>query len=74
LGLSLNKIEKINPLTELKQLEKAHLGGNQISDTSPIKQLSNLKSVDLRDNKPPLSVGEAQGLKEALPNTQIIYR
>ena len=61
-----------NEIGSLKQLEKLDLSSNYYLNTLPegLKELTNLKELNLRDNK--LNKGEVEKAREWLPNCTIL--
>ncbi len=60
---NIKKIEEIEGLDELIQLETLHLSKNQISEISGLERLKNLKGLHLEENK----ITEIKGLESLLP-------
>ncbi len=63
-------------LAKIKEAEESgatelDLGGNEISDLSPLKGLTNLKELDLEDN--PIPEDRKAMLKKALPDCKISF-
>ena len=53
------------------QIIKLRLGGNQITDLTPLKGLTNLKTLWLKDH--PISDDQKEMLKKALSNCNVIF-
>ncbi len=64
-------IADLSPLTGLTNLKALMLSGNNISDPTPLTGLTNLKDLMLSG----INISDSQKamLKEALPNTEIIW-
>ena len=71
LRLANNRITDVTPLMYLQSLEVLDLSGNDIGSVSAIRQLSSLKWIKLSGN--PLSDEELEGLREALPECEIVF-
>jgi hypothetical protein len=56
---------------ELGEVEKLNLSGNQLTDVSPLKDLTQLKNLRLYNN-PDLTKAQIDQLQKALPNCGII--
>jgi len=68
-GLGVNQISDITPLTGMIQLELLRLHRNQITDITPLLGLRNLTLMYLGGN--PLTLQTVDELRAALPNCEI---
>lgn len=77
LDLSGNKITDITPLAGLTRLMDLNLSNNNITDLTPLMKLTSLKRLWLnracRGSEDQLSEENIQKLKEALPDTEIVW-
>ena len=71
LDLSFNQLSDVSALAELKALEVLDLSGNHIELLQPLNQLTGLKKLYLTGN--PLSEGQLEALRAALPDCEIVY-
>jgi Leucine-rich repeat (LRR) protein len=61
----------LNIIRNLKNLRGIHLEFNNISDLSPLRNLTNLELLILSRN--PIKKEDIEELKKILPNCKIIY-
>jgi len=58
-------------MQNLHNLRETDLEHNQITDITPLKELSNLKELHLCDN--PLTLSQIEELRQALPNCKVTF-
>ena len=71
LRIANNRISDPTALMYLESLEILDISGNSITSLSPIKQLKNLKKLNVSGN--PLSQEEVDALRNELPNCEVIF-
>ena len=65
------RITDISSLKHLQRLERLILGRKNVTDFTPLTELKNLKPLDMEGT--PVTAGDKQMLRDALPKCEIIF-